>query len=177
MNATEAGKRPKPENAEPLAVQVLELTTGTEFIVFFAPLEADLPGDGVRRELRIAARLARNVPTRGIAESLINDGIAGIIGAGASAGLASAFTATTAWLRRFGKDREVNDVQTVMARLKTASEQILGTAPSSVDEATIKQRADGQWHAAFVYRNFNVTATLNSAGSVVTWKQVPRTQP
>ena len=155
------------------AVRVFELVAGSEFAAFFASGESDLPSDGVRRELRVLARSGHGVATRGIGAALISDGIAGIVGTGAWLTLAASFTATSRWLQRIGQRGKVADVPTVVARLREASEEILGSAPRTFDAADIHRQDDGHWQAQFSYRDFDVTASVDQTGSVVTWVQVP----
>jgi predicted aspartyl protease len=167
---------PDTDSAAPEAVRVFEIISGSEFVAAFAASEAELPDDSVRRELRIIARHGRNVPTRGVADTLLSDGIAGVVGTGAWLTLAATFTATSAWLRRLSQRGKVHDAATVADRLRTASEHILGSAPSSFDKTFIQQHKDGHWHAEFTCNNVRVTAKIDSTGSVIAWEHVQTAQ-
>jgi len=151
--------------------RVFELAADTEFMVFLAADENDLPGDAVRRELRVAARHCRGARRRGLVDTLISDGTAGLIGGAAWTGLATMLTATTAYLSNRARSAVVTDVTTVAARLKTACEQITGTPPARLSDATIKRLDDGRWSAEFTYDGVAVHAILDPSCSIISWTQ------
>jgi len=151
-------------------VRVFELRAGTEFVAFFGDHAADLPGDGVRRELRAAANRYGDT-TRSVTGTIINDGLAGIIGAGASAPLAAYLPATVKWLRGRSRKPRLDDATAVMALVRATCEQILGSAPNSLSDAVFDKDADGQWNVTFSYRDLHISAIVEPTGSVVTWKQ------
>ncbi len=153
------------------AVRAFELVKGTEFIVFLAAHESGLPGDGVRRELRVAARHGRNAATRGLVDTLISDGTAGIVGGAAWAGITAMCTATRAYLRSRRQVPAVSDMTTVVARLKTVCAQITGSVPAELSAAAIQKLDDGRWYAQFTHSGVTVRATLNPACSIISWIQ------
>ena len=169
-NTTNASGAERPERS---LVRVFELVPGVEFVAAFATSDADLPPDSVGRELRIIARHARKVQTRGVADTLLTDGVAGIVGTGAWLGLAATFSATSDWLRRLAQRGNVSDVATVVDRLRMTSEHIRGGAPASIDDAVIQQHKDGRWHAEFTCGGSRIKAEIDPTGAVVAWKQVP----
>jgi hypothetical protein len=169
MTDTDPG--PRPESVPLPAARTFELATGTEFIVFLAPDESGLPGDAVRRELRVAARHSRSAHRRGLADTLLSDGTAGIIGGAAWTGLATMLTATAVYLRNRVRPPVVADAATVAARLKTACEQITGTVPDSLSRATIKRLDDGRWTAEFTYDGHAVRAILDPSCTIISWTQ------
>src|SRR6185437_8130079 len=151
-------------------MRVFELRTDTEFAAFFADTTSDLPEDDVSLELRAVANA---VTTRGALEMAFSDVLAAIVGGGVSAHLATYFPATATWLGRRSSIPKLDDVTAVLDRVRAVSQQIVGSAPESLREAAIARDADGQWHVAFSYRDLRITATIEPAGSVVTWRQKP----
>jgi hypothetical protein len=154
------------------AIRVFQLRTGTEFVAFFADSEAGLPDDGVGRELTAVARRYGG-PTRSVTATIINDGLAGIIGAGVSAPLAAYLPATVKWLRRRTQKPRLDDVADVMRLIRSTCEEVVGSAPNSLSDATFEKDAEGQWHVTFSYRDLHIKAVVEATGATVTWKETP----
>jgi hypothetical protein len=155
-----------------MAIRVFQLRTGTEFVVFFADREADLPDEGVGRELRAAARRYGS-PTRSVTATILNDGLAGIIGAGVSAPLAAYLPATMKWLMPRRQKPRLDDVAGVMRLIRSTCEEVVGSAPNSLRDATFEKDADGRWHVTFSYRDLHIKAVVEPTGAAVTWEQTP----
>ena len=163
----------KPESAPgsgaPSSARAFELLGGSEHIVFLAADERGLPGDGVRRELRVLARQSSDETSRSVIGAVLTDGISGIIGGAAYAGLAATCTATVAYLRGRNDLPAVTDAATVIKRLKMACVEIYGSAPREFSALAVQRLDDGRWNVQFRYEGTAVRALLDPGCSIILW--------
>lgn len=155
------------------AVRVFEVLSGSEYVVFFAAREEELPSQNVGRELRALARRAQNGATRGVVDVITTDVISGLIGGAAWAAAAHALVATTSYLRRRRSTVPVADKATVTIRLETASMNILMEVPPTMAEADIEHLKDGRWLTEFTYQGHTIRAAADPGAMIVTWTRKP----
>lgn len=151
------------------AVRVFELLNGSEYAVFFARREDELPDENVARELRVLARRTQNAATRGAVDVMTADVISGLIGGAAWAAAARALVATTAYLRRRRSSATAADKATVSIRLETASMKILMEVPPPLAKADIEHLEDGRWLTEFTYQGDTIRAAADPGAMIVTW--------
>jgi hypothetical protein len=155
------------------AVRVFELLNGSEYAVFFARGEDELPNENVGRELRALARRTQNAATRGVVDVVTADVISGLIGGAAWAAVAQALVATTSYLRRRRGSAPAADKATVSLRLETASMKILMEVPPPLAKADIEHLEDGRWSAEFTYQGDTIRAAADPGAMIVTWTRKP----
>jgi hypothetical protein len=150
-------------------MRVFELIPGSEYMVFFAASEEDLPDDNVRRELKLVAIRNRDQQKRSLLGTVIADIVAGAIGGAAWDSIKATFTATAAYLKR-KHGTPTTDAATVLQRIQAASNNILGPAPGPVT-AKVRQLDDRRWDAEFARHGISVKATLDPGGTIIKWSQ------
>jgi hypothetical protein len=159
------------------AVRVFELARGSEYAVFFAAREEDLPNENVRAELRALARRNRNAATRGVVDVVITDAVSGLIGGAAWAAVTKALVATTSYVRSRRVSSPVVDEATLSIRLETASMKILMEVPPSLTSAQFERLDDGRWSAGFTYQGDSIRIAADPGATVVTWTRKPGAHP
>jgi hypothetical protein len=159
------------------AVRVFELLNGSEYAVFFAARDEELPSENVGTELRALARRSQNAATRGVADVMTADVISGLIGGAAWAAVAKALVATTSYLRRRRDSTPAADKATVSMRLETASMKILMEMPPTLAEADIRRLEDGRWSAEFTYQGDTIRVAADPGATIVTWTRNPGARP
>lgn len=149
--------------------QAVDLGAGREFVLFFADSPAELPGDAVTRELRTAARLARAQHTRGVLDTVLEQLGAGIIGGAGFAGVSASLRATARYFDRRRPAPEPATLQQVVARLRETCEIVLGTVPTTLDDADLRRQDDGTWTARFAHLTGTYEAHVDRDGTIVHW--------
>lgn len=153
-----------------LYLRAFELLPGAEYVVFFAASDTELPGEDVRRELRVLALHDRQIETRSTTGIVATDIISGVIGGAAWDAMKATYTALASYLRRKHGTPAV-DAAAIAQRLTAASEEILGPGPAPLDKLKLKQLKDLRWEAEFTSHGIDVKATIDPAGTVVKWNQ------
>jgi len=151
-------------------MRVFSLFPDTEFMVFFAATQGDLPDDSVRRELRVLAIHDRADQKRSVVGTVVTDVISGAIGGGTWAAIAATYTALAKHLKR-SHGTAPADARTVVQRLTEASGHILGPEPPTLDNLRLKQLEDKRWEAQFTCRGIGVRATLDPSAALIKWSQ------
>lgn len=168
---TEDATIARPQDGLPY-VRVFELIHGSEFMVFFAASEDELPDDHVRRELRVLALHDREDQKRSVTGTIVTDVISGAIGGGTWAAISRTYTALAEYLKRKHGSRAA-DATVIIERLAVASEKLLGPAPPALEDVKVRQLEDSRWEAQFTRHGIAVRATLDPGGTVIKWRQHP----
>jgi hypothetical protein len=160
------------------AVRVFELIPDTEYFVFLADRDDQLPGQEVERELRMAVNLGRNAEERrGVVDTLLADVVAGIVGGTSWGAIAMMLGATTSYLRDRKQLPPVTDAAVVVARVRSACDQIMPDAAPAIEFTDVRQLANGCWTASFTQRGVAVKVVLDPACSIISWERTTSPPP